>query len=45
MKLEKEHYGHLPYYNLFAKHQSYYLNEKDWINIVNTIKNDNIQNK
>lgn len=38
MTFEKQRYGHLPYYELFSKHQSEWLNEQDWLKIVKTIK-------
>jgi len=36
--IEKQLYGHLPYYNLFAQHQGDYLNESDWLKIISIIE-------
>ena len=39
----KELYGHLPFPELFSQHQSEWLNDEDWLNIVNLIKKDFIE--
>ena len=42
-QIERELYEHLPYYELFARHQGDYLDETDWLKIVKTIEDKTLE--